>query len=346
MSAPDPPATVPQAAPLLSIVPCMYRRRTYIVEALRSVQDATRVLPAGTAEVVLVADEVDEELQLFTESHNVRVVRSTAPGVGQMMLNGLTECRGRYVAFFDDDDLVDPQRFLRFLAQHAAHPGLTYYHNGFLPFRDTLPERPAPPTVTPRVLQWPPSDPRAVAADLEFLAGRNLEQNLSSTIVRRDALLRRARALSEVTGLTDTFVFFVALLEGGTLIFDEFVGTWIRRHPLNTTASPRDLRSKRETRDVLRGMVRASKPSRVTDLYARLRRARDLIFDASRGDGPSQQELPWAVGELLRMPRSTHPLRNLAYVTLGLTVLLAPGLGRALGRRLVTVVIPEGVSRL
>lgn len=338
----------PDAAsgPVLTVVPCMYRRRQYILEALRSVILALHDVPSQAAEIVLVADEVDDELQEFARRQSVRIVRSTAPGVGEMMVTGLKESRGRFVAFLDDDDLVDPGRFLRFLSVHSAHPSVTYYHNGFRPFRDRPPNDPHPPAPEPRILRWPPSAPEEAATAMEFLASRNWEQNLSSTIVRGDVLLHQAPRLARITGLTDTFVFFASLVEGGTLVFDEAVGTWIRRHGSNTTSSPRDLLSKRETRDVVQEMVRASDPPTITAAYTSLRRARDVIFDASRGDEPSRKQVPEAITELLRADRSTHRIKNMAYVALALVLMVSPGLGTALGRRLVTVLIPEGVSRV
>jgi glycosyltransferase involved in cell wall biosynthesis len=97
----------------VSIVVCTYNRADMLRDALRSL--ARLRLPAGIAAEVLVVDNAskDHTPQVVDEvaaesAIPVRVVRESQQGVVHARNRGVADSRGEWIAFFDDDQLADP----------------------------------------------------------------------------------------------------------------------------------------------------------------------------------------------------------------------------------------------
>jgi glycosyltransferase involved in cell wall biosynthesis len=95
--------------PLLSIVMASYNTKEYVAEALRSLLNQQW----REVEVIVVddgsTDGTWEVVESFAGTHpKVRAVRQTNSGPGSARNRGAALARGKYVAFFDSDDVADP----------------------------------------------------------------------------------------------------------------------------------------------------------------------------------------------------------------------------------------------
>jgi len=97
----------------VSIVVCTYNRADMLRDALRSL--ARLRLPAGIAAEILVVDNASKDHtprvvdEVARESAlPVRYVRESQQGVVHARNRGVAESRGEWIAFFDDDQLADP----------------------------------------------------------------------------------------------------------------------------------------------------------------------------------------------------------------------------------------------
>lgn len=95
------------SAPSFSVVIPTHGRPQYLDQTLRSVLDQT----VDDLEVIVVDDASPEPTVVPTTDPRVRVVRRAENGGAAAARNtGISEARGRWVAFCDDDDLLTPDR--------------------------------------------------------------------------------------------------------------------------------------------------------------------------------------------------------------------------------------------
>ncbi|NUP51154.1 MAG: glycosyltransferase [Catenulispora sp.] len=112
-------------APRVSVlIPCAPRQR-YLEETLLSIQKQT----FQDWEVVLVLDgecEENRRMAAVLPADRIRIVVTARPRSGAAAARnaGLPECRGDLVAFCDGDDLCEPERLARQVAEFDRRPTL------------------------------------------------------------------------------------------------------------------------------------------------------------------------------------------------------------------------------
>jgi glycosyltransferase involved in cell wall biosynthesis len=112
-------------APRVSVlIPCAPRQH-YLQETLLSIQKQT----FQDWEVVLVLDgecEENRRMAAVLPAEQVRIVVTSRPrsGIAAARNAGLPECRGDLVAFCDGDDLCEPERLARQVAEFDRRPTL------------------------------------------------------------------------------------------------------------------------------------------------------------------------------------------------------------------------------
>jgi hypothetical protein len=138
LSGADAPATLTRwcrhsadAIEISVLLPCWHGEES-IGGALSSINHQ-RPLPDGRAvEVVVVVDgrlEDEEAVRQWIAAQGdalqmdvVLVVLAINGGVGQAQLHGYRHCRGRFLAFLDDDDCWAPEKLLCQWQWHQEHP--------------------------------------------------------------------------------------------------------------------------------------------------------------------------------------------------------------------------------
>lgn len=112
-------------APRVSVlIPCA-PRQPYLEETLLSLQKQT----FQDWELVLVLDgecEENRRMAAVLPAEQVRIVVTSRPrsGIAAARNAGLPECRGDLVAFCDGDDLCEPERLARQVAEFDRRPAL------------------------------------------------------------------------------------------------------------------------------------------------------------------------------------------------------------------------------
>ncbi len=111
------------ALPLISVSLCTHNRRVQLAKTLASLEKQTTE-DAFSYEVIVIDDGSTDDTQEFLAGFSkqtsmpFRYVRENGAGVGQARNRGVTESRGEWIAFIDDDEMAEPDWLLR-LAETA-----------------------------------------------------------------------------------------------------------------------------------------------------------------------------------------------------------------------------------
>ena len=311
--------------PSFSIIVTAYNRRQYVMDAIRSLSLDSDSTVTPRPQVIVSknfrSQNDDEELSRL----GVRVLQTGDISVGEMLAAAVDECSGDYIAFLDDDDLFAPRKLERARSVLSGHSGTGYYHNGSSFFTGTSPKNPSTlDGQAAHVLEWPGHSIRLARTQLRYLLEANREQNLSSVVISRRVVNRSREYLSQITGLTDSFMLVAALAFSDRLIFDPFLGTMIRRHGLNTSVSERDLISRSETWRVIQAMTEHETHSKSVSTFVSVRQARDLLYDEARGIAKHPKRALKSMICLATSPLCTCVSHNLACIALGAVAQLGP----------------------
>lgn len=132
--------------PLVSIVICTYNREKFLPDCLQSV-DKLQANP-GDYEVIVVdnnsTDTTAELIRDFIESHPhlpVRTVVETQQGLSNARNRGILEAKGHYVAFIDDDAILEPDYVTALKSFAATMPDVMGFGGKIIP---TFVEGPEP----------------------------------------------------------------------------------------------------------------------------------------------------------------------------------------------------------
>ena len=231
-SGPEAPGRGPASGrPFVSVVVTAYRRRQYLVEAVRSVV-ATSLAPSEY-EVVVVKDfsdpAVDSELSRL--GPNVHLITIDLPRMGDSLARGVEAARGEVVAFLEDDDRFLPGKLEAVAARFRADANLGFLRNAYhaidaegRPVGTWENFRPTPPaarTFDPRVER---------PGDLPWVFRFSPNVNVSTMAVRAELLRPWTEPLSRVTAALDSFLFVTALVSDRSVRVEPVVLNEYRVH--------------------------------------------------------------------------------------------------------------------
>lgn len=93
----------------VSMIIPFYKGQKYIPELMKMVLENWNSFRLGTLEVVLVNDSPETEIELDVSKYPFDIQIITNPinmGIHRTRVNGLNHCRGEYVLFLDQDDVI------------------------------------------------------------------------------------------------------------------------------------------------------------------------------------------------------------------------------------------------
>ena len=199
--------------PLVSVVIPTYNRVALLAEAVRSVLAQTFT----DFELIVVDDGSTDHTKAMVDGladPRVRVISLPHSGLpGRARNAGITQARGRYVAFLDSDDLWDSTKLADQLAVLSNQPECRWCHTG----GRCIDEVGAPHA------RWPMPRFALQGSIAELMLRRRAGVNSSSVLVER-ALLREVGAFDE------------------TFVFGEDYDLWVRlalRSPVACIRDPR-----------------------------------------------------------------------------------------------------------
>jgi glycosyltransferase involved in cell wall biosynthesis len=306
---------------LESLVITAFSRKEYYVEAVRSI--LLQVKGRSDVEVILIKNFVEEEIDRQLELQGVRVYFDSSPVAGSTLRRAFELANGRYVAFLDDDDLFKPSKLTRFEHVLQRYPELGYYHNWYefsvedktgLGAWERL-------TRTHRNRSRAGSDLVAFGSSddpgiLNFLADRNQEQNLSSTIIHRDVARKILPWLDLLPAMTDTIMLAAGLISRKTLVFDQSVETIVRRHRANVSNRLKQLEKRLDVLRALADLCDEAEAPEGVRTYFTLRSARETVYlGLVRGKSPQTANRD-AIRALVQYYRKLKAPRDLAFLLL------------------------------
>ena len=141
----------------LSVVVCTCNRADGLAEVLHALSAQEGVGP-DDFEVIVVnnrcTDHTSAVVAAAGEKSNVREVMEPVPGQVHARVRGVRESRGEWVAFVDDDNLLESGWVATALRFVAVHPGC----GAFAGRVDLLWETPPPPAVARRAYAYAATD--------------------------------------------------------------------------------------------------------------------------------------------------------------------------------------------
>jgi glycosyltransferase involved in cell wall biosynthesis len=307
---------------LESIIITAFDRSAYYVQAVNSVLPIAR--GRTDIEIVLLKNFEDKTMDAAFKAKGVRLYSGSSPLSGRTLRRAIEVSRGSYLAFLDDDDLFKPTKIARFEHVLQRVPNLGYYHHQFdLSLQDkagigawdrfSLSHHNSRRAGTDfRTFK----DPTAPGL-FPFLAYRNREQNLSSTVIHREVAGRIVPILDSLPVMTDTIILTAGLISEQALVFDESAQSTVRRHGNNFSNSRKNLDARLEVFERLEQFCANSNARQMVLDYLRLRAAREVIYQGLIGKAHSQAETRRAVRTLGHFYRRLTGPRDLGYLTLG-----------------------------
>lgn len=223
--------------PRLTVVVTAHQRSRFLRAAVESVLHQT--VPRDRYEILVTKDFWDPELDRFLEESGVRVVQYREPGIGAMYARAAAAAQGDLLAFLDDDDLFEPRK-LEVVERRFRHdPELKYLNHWYVPIDahgnllDPASHRGRERAQRLKLgsLRLPGASALSLLRPLPELAADFCG---SLTVVTRNLLLDRAEyCASRDMSSPDTFLYFSALLSGGSLQIDPETLTRYRLHDQN-----------------------------------------------------------------------------------------------------------------
>lgn len=258
--------------PGISVILSSWSRTRFLPDALESIRAQT--LSTARYEILVNTNLPEAELALLDLPSNARTLRNDRQAQGRFYAYAVAAARGRVVTFLDDDDRWAPARLQLIWDRFHNDDRVVYFHNaqrriaadgeevqcrGILSLR-TRKSRSVPLRV----------DSTMDHSSVESLLLADGAFNLSSTAVLRSSLLSRLSYLEQMPACDDSFVFWAAIISGGSLIVDPAPLTDYRIHDSNISRS-----RQRSGLSTDRWAFRAIQSNHTI---------RQMLLDAGRGD--------------------------------------------------------------
>ena len=203
--------------PTFSVIMANYNGATYLPQALASIRDQTLgdweliavddASTDGSQAILKTAAEQDPRVRVFLQPEN--------RGPGAARNRGLGESRGRWVAIFDADDVMKPERLARLLARAEQDDALIVADNQIICDADLTPRE---VYLRSKILEAP----RWV--DLaDFVASSELHSKIPDLgflkpIISKSAIRTVGARYDEALRIGEDFHFVVQLLAAGLRI--------------------------------------------------------------------------------------------------------------------------------
>jgi len=296
--------------PEVAVVIGAYRRRRYLLGAVRSVLSQT--LPRERFEVVVTKSFADPEIDGFLAEHRIPSQVDENPRIGPWLISAVAATKAPFIALLDDDDEFVPERLAHALDVLHAHPSIGFYRNRV----DVIDAEGAP---SPRTT-WRPNEldrffdehgPVLVPPGAKSeLAALGLERtrvtfNASTMVVRRDLFEGEFGKVFARTQLQDVSLFVLAALSPFGLYLDDQRLTKYRRYPGNVTRQTSWLAEARNVYADLSSVAQRYGASDLASRLARFSRRYDRVYRSSSlvdriGAGASRREVAHRAADYLR----------------------------------------------
>ena len=213
-------------APEIAVIIGAYRRKEYLLRAVRSVR--AQDIPRDRYEVFVTKDFADPVIDAELAREGIASHVDADPCIGTWLGRAVRATHAPLLTFLDDDDEFEPDRLERLLAVFRDHPEVGFYRNRVRVI--DAEDRPIPlerwrkiesdsafDTSGPVLL---PPGARSKLVEFAFLTTRSTF-NSSTMALRRDLFDGPSAELFARTQLPDLSLFVAAALSSSALYFDD-----------------------------------------------------------------------------------------------------------------------------
>ena len=219
--------------PDISVIVTAYNRKEFLEYSIESV--LRQNLNGIKIEIIVVVNfdfsvDVNEEIKI-----KKIVMEGT---IGQFLYEGIKEASGDLIAFLDDDDLWEKDKVKRVI-EAFSDERIVFYHNlySYIDSQGELVdyvrkvEKNSKKYFTSESIFNPSLDKDELKTAIEMKA----DFNLSCIVVRKSLALKYIDIVKKITGCTDGFFFWIAVISQRYLFIDNERLNEYRVHSLNTT---------------------------------------------------------------------------------------------------------------
>lgn len=294
--------------PSLSVLVTAWRRKQFLPEALRSLEQQT--LSRDAFEIVVVKDFEDPAIDQQLARLGARELRFGSDNLGRTMSLGVGACRGEVICFLDDDDQFDPRKLSVVHTEFHRHPDLGYFHNGL----DLIDE-----AGHAMVGKDPVARTRALAMSKDW------DFCMSCISVRRELVRPLLERWPEVPKAPDSFLDYVSRASAharrGTLAPLTRYRVHPRSNSRRTNHAPALLSTARILRAFPRSRVRNAAVSSLLGRY---------MSEALRGRSRDRRDALWALAYLLTSATPSEFRPDAREVLFGALIPLSPSVAQRL----------------
>lgn len=204
----------------IAVIIIAFKRREYILRALRSIESETRHDHAP--DIIVIKNYKDESIDNEILAKGAKCLFSTSLGLGEKVVEAIAHTEAEIIAFLEDDDVNIVGKIGRISEVFNSHDNLIFYHNSFssvdkqLQSNDYYDGRFSETLVLSRE-----SSIKDINTALKFGGAHNL----SSMAVSKELIIENSAIVSQFTFGTDHAFFLLALDSDKSLFFDDFLGT-------------------------------------------------------------------------------------------------------------------------
>ena len=242
--------------PLLSVLVMAYKRKEFIMEAIKSVLNQS--IGINNYEIVCVIGFHDDELSLFFQKNNIKELFCDGK-MGQTITLGLQACNSDVIVFIEDDDRFRNDKLERVL-QAFSNYNCNYYHNN-VELIDQK-SRPILSALDPYDVQLTRSFIWDTTRGYRYILRHRGDFNMSSIAVRKSSLKPHMEVLGKIEASPDSIIFFLLMEANMRFMFDDEKTTFYRVHNSETN------------------FIGSIDPSKALDTSSRFYRSRLIAYQA------------------------------------------------------------------
>ncbi len=213
-----------------------YNRTTFLKHSIGSI--FAQNLNEIKTEIIIVSNF---DFPIDTNRKDVRIRKIIMEGtIGEFLYQGIKESSGDLIAFLDDDDLWERGRLKRVI-EVFSDKKIVFYHNLYS-YIDSHGKS------IDYVRKVERNNNNSFSSEIIFNSSYHMGKlklaikmkadfNLSCIAVRKSMVIKYIDTLKMITGSTDGFFFWIAVISQGSLFIDNKCLTEYRVHSLNVSGS-------------------------------------------------------------------------------------------------------------
>ena len=208
----------------IGVIIIAFRRKTYIVEAIRSVLE--QVVNGVTYQITIVKNFLDKEIDEFINENGLNNIYTDNFSLGYKILLGTILTNSPVICLLEDDDMFSKNKINNVYIRFNKNNRLIYYHNSMTPINEE----------GNKIMKWYKQENKTVLYN-DFSNLKTMLRiikygghNLSSISISRNLILNNVKMFIDSTYALDYGMLLLAFSSGKSLLSDGEELTYYRVH--------------------------------------------------------------------------------------------------------------------